>query len=497
MLALNKFFNKITKNSWSLQNEYIIAAAVFLFSLAVLAAYQGVIFSSADGAINTSLTFYSVALFPIFCALRLFLLHRFRAHHYFGLATGAIDILLLSTIIYMFSEQYGSAAATLKSPSFAFYFVLIAIHAMRFKPKLILINGTLSVVSWILILLTLRQKGAIISHSYVDFINSSAVMIGTEIEKIFAVTIFTLALALGAWRASALHDQEKATQEKLSTVRLEEERRISRLKSEFLDTMSHELRTPMNGVLGMVQTLRMTQLDEQQSQMLQVMEKSGDNLVRLLNDILEFSRMGEGDVEFLSTAFDLKAIMKTALSSVSENAKKKNLNIFIELHPATPRMLMGDAPRILQVIEHLLSNAVKFTHEGYIRFHVSGTRLGNRAIINFEVHDTGIGIVDDQLSDIFIAFKQVDGSRTREYGGTGMGLALSQRIIQTMGSQIKVLSKKGIGSVFSFELSLAIASKDSRGKKQPPKFEQRSDTSYSENTATAEPKPAQNVIGMF
>ena len=451
MKLIKKYLDKTSKMPWSLQNEYIIAIAVLIFSLALLMAYQGVIFSPADGTINTHLTFYSVAIFPIFCAARLFILH-LRPYPYFGLVTGTIDILLLSTIIFMFSEQYGTAAATLKSPSFAFYFVLIAIHAMRFKPKLTLIHGALSVVAWSIIIFLVSYNNENISHYYLEYVTTHALLLGAEIEKLFALTIFTLALSMGAKRANNLHQKEKS-----SINRLDREKRLSRLKSEFLDTMNHELRTPMNGVLGMIQTLRMTPLNGKQNDMLRIMEVSGDSLVKLLNDILEFSRFVEGKLELNNEPMDIKTIINNNAAIAIKNSKAKNLQIFVEFHPTTPRHLIGDEHRLSKVLEHLLSNAVKFTHEGYIRFHINGTRQGGEAILNFEVHDTGIGMADKRLNDIFNPFHQLDGSKTRLYGGTGMGLALSQRIIHAMGSNIRVKSTKGIGSIFSFSLTLPIA----------------------------------------
>ena len=127
MKLIKNYIGKMSKLSWSSQNEFIIATAVLAFSLAVLGAYQGILIAPNDGIINTRLTYYSVVIFPLFCGLRLFILDRYRPYRYFGLTTGTVDILFLSIIIYMFSEQYGTPAATLKSPSFAFYLSLIHI----------------------------------------------------------------------------------------------------------------------------------------------------------------------------------------------------------------------------------------------------------------------------------------------------------------------------------------------------------------------------------
>ena len=446
-----RLINKKMQNDWNLRSELIIAISLLILSLAIFAAYQGVLFSSVNGSFNTRLTFMAVAIFPLFCALRVIWLYKIALHRYFGLITGSIDILLLSSIIYMFSQQYDTVAATLKSPSFSFYFVFIAIHAIRFKPIYILVNGGLSILAWSAITLILSKNDAVITHNYLEYVTSNAVLIGAEVEKLFTIALFTLALTIGAARTNSLHKREI-----LSSSRLDEEKRLSNLKSDFLDTMSHELRTPMNGVLGMIQTLRLTQLSEKQSNMLQIMERSGDDLVRLLNDILEFSQMSLGELELNTHPFALKPLIDKIESKTHAAANRKGLKLLVEVHPRIPLNLIGDEARIQSVLENLLDNAVKFTTEGFVRLCVHGVEKDGRATIGFEVHDTGIGIDSDRQQDIFDAFQQVDGSKTRAYGGTGIGLALVQRIVDAMGSEIKVKSVKGHGSTFYFTISLPV-----------------------------------------
>jgi len=401
--------NKKMQNDWNLRSELIIAISLLLLSLAIFAAYQGVLFSSVNGSFNTRLTFMAVAIL------------------------------------------YGTGAATLKSPSFSFYFVFIAIHAIRFKPMYILVNGGLSILAWSAITLILSKNDAVITHNYLEYVTSNAVLIGAEVEKLFTIALFTLALTLGATRTNSLHKRET-----LSSSRLNEEKHLSNLKSEFLDTMSHELRTPMNGVLGMIQTLRLTQLSEKQSDMLQIMERSGDDLVRLLNDILEFSQMSLGELELNTHPFALKPLIDKIETKTRTAANRKGLKLLVEVHPRTPLNLIGDEARIQSVLENLLDNAVKFTTEGFVRLCIHGVEKDGHATIGFEVHDTGIGIDSDRQQDIFDAFQQVDGSKTRAYGGTGIGLALAQRMIDAMGSEIKVKSVKGQGSTFYFTISLPV-----------------------------------------
>ena len=453
-------------DNWSVQNEYIIACSVFLFSLAVLIVYQGVLFSADNAPIETKQTFFFIAVFPIFCALRLFVIYRAKRIKYFSFMTATIDTLLLSGIIYMFSHQYGTPAATLKSPSFAFYFVLIAFHAMRFKPRLILINGALSIICWSVIVLLHQQSTTDITHSYLEYISSGSILIGAEVEKLFALAAYTAALALGASRAAKLHKSQQAAQETLSSTRLrekitqvglEEEKRTSRLKSEFLDTMSHELRTPLNGILGMVQVLRLSSLTTQQKEMLQIMEKSGDQLTLILNNILDFSLIGDEDMKLKAMPFDLSHVIEKATYKYMDVARQKNLDFIVDVQSLTTRQLIGDEQRIIQILEHLLDNAVKFTHNGRIRLFVHGAQDDDQHRLCFEIHDTGIGMDESHFKDIFKPFHQIDGSITREFGGTGMGLAISQRLVHLMKGDIQVQSILGLGTVFTVNIPLPIA----------------------------------------
>ena len=247
---LNSFLKHFEYQSWQLQNEKIIAIGLLLFSMTILVAYQGVVFSISDGHVDTSVTCYSLIAYPIFCVLRLIALGSIGAHRYFAALTGVMDVLLLSFIIFMFSVQYESVAATLKSPSFVFYFVLIALHGMRFKPRLTLLNGGCSIAAWALFVITLQSQSENLTNSYLEYATSSATMTGTELEKILALTVFTFIMAFASKRVNRLHEQEKVAQQKLfiqdkeaqrilhqteqeararlSQVTLQEEKRISR-----------------------------------------------------------------------------------------------------------------------------------------------------------------------------------------------------------------------------------------------------------------------------
>ena len=476
MAMFDGFRDWYRQQSWQLQNETIIAVGLFMFSMTMLVAYQGVVISISDGNIDTSLTCYSLIAYPIFCILRLFSINRFGTRRYFGVITSIIDCLLLSVILFMYSVQYGSIAATLKSPSFVFYFVLIAIHGMRFIPKLTLINGACCIGLWTSIVFVLKTQSDGFTDSYAEFANSGAVMLGTELEKILALFVFTFIVAFGAKRVSRLHRQEKEgqrrlfeqeseaqkllhlqaqkAQEKYAEITLQEEKRISKLKTEFINTMSHEIRTPMNGVIGMLQALRLTNTDEQQSKLIDVMETSGDRLVNLLSDILEYAKFVDDKISLNETAFDLKHVVKTSRDKFVKDCEDKSLELKLHYDPQTPDLLVGDSGLISRVIDNLLDNAIKFSNTGTVGLVVSGQSNAGEANLYFEVYDNGIGMETSKLESIFKPFHQIDGSNTRAYEGPGLGLALCQRIAQAMGSHMIVESVKGEGSRFGFHLTL-------------------------------------------
>ena len=227
----------------------------------------------------------------------------------------------------------------------------------------------------------------------------------------------------------------------------------SRAKSEFLATMSHEIRTPLNGVLGMAEILEHTALDETQRDYLQIISQSGRTLLELINDILDFAKIEAGTLDFNFSDFDLRELIEEVGSAFSEPAQRKNVEMVCSVPPDMNLIVNSDVTRIRQVLTNLVSNAVKFTEHGMVKLSVEALEhTQDKVHLRFEVRDTGIGIQEDKLEQIFNSFVQADGSTTRKYDGTGLGLAIVKQVVELAGGKVNVESRPGFGTVFTVNL---------------------------------------------
>jgi signal transduction histidine kinase len=232
----------------------------------------------------------------------------------------------------------------------------------------------------------------------------------------------------------------------------------SQAKSEFMANMSHELRTPMNGIIGFTDLVLTTELQKTQREYLQNVGKSAYNLLNIINDILDFSKIEAGKMIIDKSNFKLHDVVEETVDMLSIKAQEKGLEIICNIDPRMPAQFYGDPVRIRQVLINLIGNALKFTEHGEVRVEIAlaDVQEGDPPEclrLRVAVTDTGIGMTRDQIGQIFDPFIQADGSITRRYGGTGLGLTIVQRLVTLMGGAIGVESAPGLGSCFSFEIA--------------------------------------------
>ncbi|EOA3857291.1 two-component sensor histidine kinase BarA [Vibrio cholerae] len=279
--------------------------------------------------------------------------------------------------------------------------------------------------------------------------------------------INAMAVSLSEYHVEMQHSIDQATSDLRETLEQLEIQNVeldiakkraqeaARVKSEFLANMSHELRTPLNGVIGFTRQMLKTQLTNSQADYLQTIEKSANNLLTIINDILDFSKLEAGKLALENIPFEFQEVLEEVVNLQATSAHEKGLEITLKIDPKIPRGVVGDPLRIQQVLTNLVGNSIKFTERGNIDVSVEMRALRDDVIdLQFMVRDTGIGISERQQAQLFQAFSQADASISRRYGGTGLGLVITQKLVSHMGGEISLTSRLHQGSTFWFTLRL-------------------------------------------
>lgn len=293
----------------------------------------------------------------------------------------------------------------------------------------------------------------LIPHSAVEQ-NVAELTLYMLVITLVSIIVFGAGAALLSKKLSSVIEHQHS----LAVKAKHQAERASQAKSEFLANMSHEIRTPLNGVLGMAQLLATSKLSKEQQDKLQTIENSGRLLMGIINDILDFSKIEAQKLEIHPVSTHLQDLITDVVLAHKANAVKRGLEIVLDMSDIANMQVLADDIRISQVLGNLISNAVKFTEAGCITVscNLVEPQVNNSALIKFSVTDTGIGLTEEQQANIFKAFEQADSSTTRKYGGTGLGLALCQKLVSLMGGELQVNSTFKQGSCFHFTLPLVV-----------------------------------------
>jgi two-component system sensor histidine kinase/response regulator len=356
------------------------------------------------------------------------------------LATGSLFLVIVST-------SYGSGGIT--QAGYAWIYLVPLIAGLLGGVRCLALWGPLALFA------TLTMSYGGIGPFRVSMAIPDAFM---ETQSTFDIVLIfvTVGLIVGTFlRTRTLAEHETRTM--VTDLERAEgaARQADQAKSAFLATMSHEIRTPMNGVLGMTDLLLEMPLGEQQRRFAEVIKTSGESLLSILNDILDYSKIEAGRMDLESTPFELRALVEHAVELIAARGQEQRLVFIVDIDPEVPRHVVGDPTRLRQVLMNLLGNAVKFTSKGEVEVSVTVQgRTPEAVALTIAVRDTGVGIAPDAIERLFKPFSQADASIARQYGGTGLGLAISARIVGLMGGRIGVDSTLGFGSTFRLELEL-------------------------------------------
>ena len=316
----------------------------------------------------------------------------------------------------------------------------------------------------------LPQKESLPTHEWEQFVEGKNIWLASKTSIIRWLDGSLVQICIG--RDNTLkrqHEQNQALYAEELRKAAEAAHEASRAKSVFLATMSHEIRTPMNGIIGFSELALDDDIPEKTRAYIEKIKSSSQELLKIINDILDISKIEAGKVSLENIPFDMHEVLRACQEIIAPKALEKGITLFCYTEPSIHRRLLGDPTRLRQALLNLLSNAVKFTHTGIVKFMASIAKSdAGSATIRFDVRDSGIGMSEEQIKKIFEPFTQADSTTTRKYGGTGLGLSITKNIIELMGGSLTVESTPQIGSKFSFALTFATVEADAAGQAPEP-----------------------------
>ncbi len=445
--------------SWNRQTEQIIAFCGLCIAAMLLGLYEfsGQAADLRDAGHNSG---YAIWAYLGFCVLRMAWIQfsEVKSDMMWGMAL--LDIIFVSGIIYILSISYDGGTASVKSPVYTLYYVVIALHAMRFNPTLVIVMGLISILAWVLMTASLLTSGSEVSQGYGGFVAPESESLVSQMEKLLSLMIFIVLTSFSVMRAKSLFAD--ASVKNISEIKMQEYQKSSQEKTEIMSNMSDDLRAPMNDVVGMTDALRKTKLSPQQLEYVRKIERSGSALLSIMEDIMDYTKLEMGELLVNPGEFDLLEMVEEVGNVLGPDARAKKLDFLLHVEAGSEQTLVGDEKRLKKVLLNLVENAIKFTSKGSVSLTVNSQALSREeAILLVTVSDTGIGIAPDKIGKIFDRTPQAIADTQRRYGGLGLGLSLAQSLVRASGGEIKVASEVGRGSSFSFELRLPFIRRES------------------------------------